>query len=100
MTDSMVAMAAASEPEAVVIAAGASRGTVDGWRPPRVPYGYDALVACQYENGWELDFVNERMRSFASEDVKELDIAWPWPAGFEPKASDWKRLGIDIVDFR
>lgn len=99
MMDAMLAVAVPAS-EAATVVAGASRDTIDGWRPPTVPYGYDALVACQYDNGWELDFVNERTRSFASEDVKDLDIAWPWPAGFEPQASDWKRLGIDVIDFR
>lgn len=99
MTDSVMTVEEpASAAETVV--SGARRGSVEGWRQPSVPYGYDALVACQYDNGWELDFVNERTRSFASEDVKDLDMAWPWPAGFEPQASDWKRLGIDVIDFR
>lgn len=98
MMDGMPIDPAPSAPMAVI--AGAHRDTVDGWRLPTVPYGYDTLVACQSEHGWELDFVNERTRSFASEDVRELDIAWPWPAGFEPSASDWKRLGIDVIDFR
>ena len=99
MTHEMSAKIDTSAPVAAEIVAGASRGTIEGWRPPRAPLGYDTLVACQSVDGWELDFLNERTEEFASENMA-LNLVWPWPIGFVPQVSDWKRLGIEVKDFR
>lgn len=72
---------------------------IDGWRAPVVPVGFDALVACQYADHVELDFINEAKRSFASEE-REVHIPWPWKSGHAPTATDWKRIGVDVIDFR
>ena len=98
MTRVMQAVAQVAPANAEIVA-GASRDTVDGWRAPRVPPGYDVLVVCQSVDGWELDFFNERTHEFASENMA-LSLAWPWPIGFVPGAADWKRLGIEVKDLR
>lgn len=79
--------------------AATTNALVEGWRAPVVPTGFDALVACQYEAHIELDFVNEAKRSFASEE-RDIQIPWPWKPGHVPTAADWKRIGVDVVDFR
>jgi hypothetical protein len=77
-----------------------SEHLVEGWRMPIVPVGFDVLVACQYPDNFELDFVNETTREFASESKQALpSIPWPWRAGYNPTPADWRRLGISIIDF-
>lgn len=73
-------------------------GCREGWRLPVVPVGYDCVVACQYPGCYELDFVNEAKHEFASDNGK-VDISWPWKEGFEPRPADWRRLGIQVIDF-
>lgn len=72
---------------------------VKGWKLPVVPMGYDCLVACHSERGFELDFVNESTGVFASEERK-VDVAWPWRNGFKPTQKDWRRIGVSVIDFR
>lgn len=71
-----------------------------GWRMPLVPAGYDTLVACHYPGCFELDFVNETTKEFASEaPTGPQEIPWPWEPGSEPTPADWRRLGIVVIDF-
>ena len=77
-----------------------SAESIDGWRMPVIPAGFDALVACHYPGCFELDFVNESTHEFASESSRPpAPIPWPWKPGSDPCVADWRRLGIEVVDF-
>ncbi|OHE80668.1 MAG: hypothetical protein A2X76_01360 [Lysobacterales bacterium GWF1_69_6] len=71
------------------------------WPKPQVPAGFDELVACLYDSHTELDFVNNTTGVRASE-TRPRDVQWPWPwlDGYTPHVSDWRAIGIDVIDMR
>lgn len=71
------------------------------WPMPQVPSGFDELVACLYDSHTQLDFVNNATGALASE-TRPRDVQWPWPwlDGFTPNVSDWRAIGIDVIDMR
>lgn len=65
-----------------------------GYCLPEIPHGYDKRVAMLYPDGeWVLDFVNNVRCDFASEH-QDINLEWPFKAGFIPFADDWETIGF------
>lgn len=71
------------------------------WPTPAPPAGFDELVACMYDSHTELDFVNNTTGARASE-TRPCVVLWPWPwlDGYTPHVSDWRAIGVDVIDMR
>lgn len=71
-----------------------------GWTAPAIPSGFDALVCCDFGDGFPtLDFVSNVRCDFASE-TQDVTIEWPWSDGFRPGDSDWQAIGVEVINFR
>ncbi|MDU4254577.1 hypothetical protein [Pseudomonas sp.] len=72
-----------------------------GWVRPAPPAGFVDLVALlapvkvdgKDRYMWFLDYLDTERNVFASDD-QEVEVPWPWVAGFVPQMGDWDAIGI------